>query len=291
MIAKKHVKDTGKGRVKIAKKNIAFGGQDKEHLIKSDLWKGWKKRICIAVPATGLVRVEWMMARFGQVIPCNWSNGDIFQFFNQFSPMGWAVADARNVCVEYCLKHGFEWLFFIDHDVCMPPDIFLKINEYMNHGKYPVVSGLYFCKGSHPEPLVFRGRGNSFYSNWKRGDKVWVDGIPMGLTLIHSSLLRVLWDTSEQYNVSTVGGAVTTRRVFETPRKAWFDPESMSYAQKVGTEDLFWCDRIRSEKVFEKCGVKKWAKFQKKKYPFLMDTSMFCTHIDENGAKYPAGNY
>ena len=262
-------------------------GQTEMGMPKSDLWQGWKKRICIAVPSTGQVRIEWMMARFGQVIPCNWSNGDIFQYFSQFSPVGWAVADARNVCVEYSISQGFEWTLFIDHDVCLPPDTFLKVNEYMNHGDYPVVSGLYYCKGSHPEPLIFRGRGNSYYRNWKPGDKVKVDGIPMGCTLIHNSILKVLYDTSEIYTQSTMGGQVVVRRVFETPRKAYFDPEKMSYATVVGTEDLFWCDRVMKEKVFEKCGVKKYAKFQKEKYPFLLDTGMFCKHIDEAGNFYP----
>jgi len=254
---------------------------------KRDVWKGWKKTVCIAVPTTGLVRIEWMMARFGQVIPVNWSNGDIFQYFDQFSPLGWAVADARNICVEYAISQKFEWVLFIDHDVILPPDTFLKMGKYMRDGDKPVVCGLYYCKGSHPEPLLFRGRGTSFYNKWKKGDKVWVDGIPMGCTLIHSSILRVLYDKSEIYTCRTMAGQVVVRRVFETPREAHFDPETGKYNFKVGTEDLFWCDRVMKEKVFEKCGVKKYKKFQKKKYPFLLDTSIFCRHIDENGRQYP----
>lgn len=253
---------------------------------KSDVWKGWKKRICICVPTTGLVRVEWMMARFGQVVPVNWSNQDIFQYFNQFSPLGWAVADARNFCVQQSLMGGFEWTFFIDHDTILPPDTFLKIQTYMTEKKYPVVCGLYYCKGSHPEPLMFRGRGNSYFKDWKRGDKVWVDGIPMGCTLIHNSLMKVLWDSSEEYTFPTLTGNVTARRVFETPRKSWFDPEEGRYGSQSGTEDIFWCDRVKQEKVFEKTGI--WKKFGKQKYPFLLDTSIFCQHIDENGVRYPA---
>ncbi|MFC1709491.1 hypothetical protein ACFL2J_05525 [Candidatus Omnitrophota bacterium] len=254
---------------------------------KSKKWQGWKKRVCIAVPTTGLVRVEWMMARFGQVIPVNWSNSDIFQFFDQFSPMGWAVADARNICVEYSITGGFEWTLFIDHDVILPPHCFLKMNAYMRSAKYPVVCGLYWCKGSHPEPLLFRGRGTSYYDKWKAGDKVQVDGIPMGCTLIHNSLLKVMYDTSQVYTCSTMSGPVVVRRVFETPRQAWFDPEKCLYNTRVGTEDLFWCDRVMREKVFEKSGVPQFKKFQKMKYPFLLDTSIVCKHIDENGRQYP----
>jgi len=254
---------------------------------KRDVWEGWKKRICIAVPTTGQVRIEWVLARFGQVIPCNWANGDVFQYFDQFSPMGWAVADARNICVKYCLKNNFEWLFFIDHDVVLPPDTFLKITDYMNKGDIPVVSGLYYCKGSHPEPLLFRGRGNSYYTDWKMGDKVMVDGIPMGCTLIHASLLRYLYDKSEAYTTSTLGGPVVVRRVFETPRSAWFDPEELRYETRIGTEDLFWCDRVKDENVFANCGVEKFKKYQDMEFPFLVDTSMFAKHIDENGQQFP----
>jgi len=251
---------------------------------KSSEWEGWQKRICMAVPTTGLVRVEWMMARFGQVIPCNWSQGDIFQFMDQYSPMGWAVADARNVCVQYFIDQEFEWLFFIDHDVILPPDTFLKINDYMLKGDIPIVSGLYYCKGTHPEPLLFRGRGSSCYMDWEQGDKVWVDGIPLGCCLIHGSIIKLMYDESEVYTLQTIAGPVVVRRVFETPRKAWYDPEQGRYNTKVGTEDLWWNDRIIKEKVLARAG---WPKFQKKKWPFLLDTSIFCRHINEHGQMFP----
>jgi len=252
---------------------------------KSSDWDGWQKRVLIAVPTTGSVRIEWMMARFGQVIPCNWSNGDIFQYFNQYSPIGWAVADARNVCVEHFISQGFEWILFIDHDVILPPDTFLKMNEYMRNGDIPVVSGLYFCKGTMPEPLMYRGRGTSYYGDWKRGDKVWVDGIPMGCTLIHKNIMKVLYENSETYTQSTIRGPVVTRKVFETPRQAWQDPETGKYKTKTGTEDLFWCDRVMKEGVFEKAG---FPDYEGKEFPFLVDTSIFCQHVDNNGVQYPA---
>ena len=52
----------------------------------------------------------------------------------------------------------------------------------------------------------------------------------------------------------------------------------------TGTSDLGWCDRVIKEKFFEKAG---WPEYQKKKYPFLVDTSMFIMHIAENGTQYP----
>jgi hypothetical protein len=245
-------------------------------------------KVCIAVPTTGLLRVEWVMARYGCVIPVNWSNGDMFQFVQQDGPHGYCVADARNICIEYFISGGFEWLFFNDQDTCLPSHTFLKIGEYMREGKYPVVCGLYYCKGTYPEPLIFRGRGNGYFDDWKFGDKVMVDGIPMGCTLIHRSVLKLMYDESEVYSVPSQYGPVTVRRVFETPRASWQDPESGKFNAVGGTEDLPWCDRVMKDKILERAG---WPKIGKMKYPFLMDTSIFCQHIDNNGFKYPGTSY
>jgi hypothetical protein len=265
--------------------------QPKQLAPKNKAWEGWTKRICIAVPTTGVVRIEWMMARFGQVIPCNWSNGDIYQYYDQFSPIGWDVANSRNVCVEYFISQGFEWLLFLDHDTLPPPDCFLKLTDYMNKGDIPIVSGLYYCKGSHPEPLIFRGRGNSYYNGWKKGEKVWVDGLPCGCLLMHRAIIKTVYDRSPMETVNTLAGKVVVRKVFETPRQAWFDVEQGKYQSQVGTEDLYFFDRLKKEKIFENCGVKKFAKYQKMQYPLLCDTGIFCSHISASGQIFGKKEY
>lgn len=257
------------------------------NIIQRDKTQSWKNRICVAVPTTGLVRIEWVLARFGQVMPCNWSNSDVFQFFNQCSPIGWAVADARNICVKYFIEGGAEWLLFLDHDTCPPPDLFIKMNQYMLEGKVPIVSGLYYCKGTYPEPLLYRGKGNGYYADWKRGDKVWVDGIPMGCTLIHGSIIRTLYENSPEYVCKTLSGNIVVREVFKTPNECFQDPETNLYQTKIGTEDLYFCNRVIEEKIFSKCGVDAFKEYEEKKYPFLVDTSIFCKHIDEKGTMYP----
>lgn len=246
------------------------------------------RRVCVAVPTTGNVRVEWMMKRFGTVIPINWSHGDIFQWFDEYSPLGYVVADARNLCCKYSLDQGYEWTFFIDSDTLIPPDTFLKIGEYMREAKYPVVAGLYYCKSAVPEPLIFRGSGNGYFPNWKFGEKVEVDGVPMGCTLIHNSILKVMWDESEEYACQNIYGQNVVRRIFTTPRASWQDPESGKYNSIAGTEDLPWCNRVIKDKILEKAG---WKEIAKKKYPFLCDTSLFCQHIDPNGIQYPGIKY
>lgn len=237
-------------------------------------------RIVVGIPMTGLLRSEWALARWGQIIPCNWSHSDVIEWMHQASPIGYAVAEARNVIVDKFIKSKAEWLFFIDHDVILPPDCFIKINNYMLQGDIPVVCGLYFAKAHPPEPLVYRGRGNGYFNGWKLGDKVWVDGIPMGCTLIHQSLLKEMWKDAEEY---TAGGNRRVRRVFDTPGGIIHEPGEGIHSYQ-GTEDLAWCNRVLAGDYLKKAG---WPKIARKKYTFLIDTSIFCKHITNDGQVYP----
>lgn len=240
----------------------------------------WNNRILIGTPMTGLVRAEWMMARMGQVIPCNWSLVDHVQWMSTFAPMQYLVADAQNIICKTAVEKDFEWLLLIEQDNILPPDAFIRVNDYMLDGKIPVVSGLYFTKSVPPEPMVYRGRGNSYYTDWKMGDKVWADGVPTGFLLIHGSIIKKMWEESPEYNMN---GQIT-RRVFETPAKIWYNPESNSHHALSGTSDLYWCERVIKEDFFEKAG---WPEFQKKEFPFLIDTSIFLRHIDMDGRQFP----
>jgi hypothetical protein len=240
----------------------------------------WMKRIMIGTPSTGLVRMEWVMSRFGQIIPTNWSSTDCIQWLSTVAPMQYLVPDAQNLIVKEALDHGFEWLLLIESDNVLPPDAFLRVNQYMLDGKVPVVSGLYFTKSVPPEPLLYRGRGNSYYKDWKMGDLVWVDGIPTGFTLIHCSILKEMWKESPEYMIN----GQKLRRVFETPEKIWKDPENGGYHMLTGTSDLAWCERVMKENFFTKAG---WPEYQKMKYPFLVDTNIFVKHILPNGQQFP----
>lgn len=239
------------------------------------------RRVLVGVPMTGLVRSEWCYARLAQIIPCNWSCSDSATWLPQASPIGYAVAEARNIIAHRAVEQRFEWLLFIDHDVIMPPDAFVQINEYMLKGEYPVVCGLYFAK-SHPgSPLMYRGRGNGSYDKWKIGDKVWVDGIPMGLTLINVKVLEQMWLDADWY---IAGGNKRVKKIFDTPSGTQIDPEKRSWDTFAGTEDLAWCNRVMAGKYLQKAGFKKVGR---QKYPFLIDTGIFCKHITNDGMVYP----
>jgi len=240
-------------------------------------------RLLIVTPTLGQVRMEWVMARYGQVTPPNWSASSASLGIGCTVPMHYLVADAQNLGCEDVVAKGYEWLLLWEDDVVPPHDALLQLNQYMRDESVPVVSGLYYIKGNYTEPILYRGLGNGCYDNFKVGQKVWADGVPTGFLLIHSKIIKIMWDESEPYE--TLGKKVT-KKIFETPAKMYFDQETKSFASGSGTSDLAWCHRVIKEKVIARAG---WPKIGRKKYPFLCDTNIFCKHIDlSTGRQYPA---
>lgn len=244
-----------------------------------------RNRIMVGIPTTGLVRYEWVMARYGQVIPCNWSQKEMAYFYAPWSPIGFQVADARNIIAHHAIQGNFEWLLFIDHDTCPPPNMLIAFNEYMLRKLVPVVCGLYFTKSVPADPLVYRGFGEGSYRDWKMGDKVWCDGIPMGCTLIHCDVLRAMQPDMEEYKLTSMGGeSIVVRKYFHTPAESKINEEGM-WENRTGTEDLDWCKKVMEGDYLAKARFEKVAK---REFPFLIDTQIFCKHIDTDGVMYPS---
>jgi hypothetical protein len=243
---------------------------------------GYVNRILVGTACTGSVRIEWVMARYGQIVPANWSMVSMLQFMATYTTLDFLVADAQNMIVKEAIEKDYEWLFFLEHDTIPPNDLFVRLNKYMRDGTVPVVSGLYFTRTLPSEPLIYRGRGNSYYGDWKLGDKVWCDGVPTGCLLIHSSLLREMWKDAPEYEVN----GQKTREVFRTPSRSWFNVETGQYNTQSGTSDLDWCQRVIEGDYLRKAG---WGAFadEHPQYPFLVDTEIFCRHISPQGVQFP----
>lgn len=241
--------------------------------------KKWRKRTLVSVATEGWIRFEWAHARYSQIIPVNW---ECSGFDLSFTVCGYSIDDAYNVITGKALEMGVDWLIIIEDDVLIPPDCFLKFAAYMNEGKEAVVSGLYYTKGEPCEPLLFRGRGNGSFHDWELGDKVRVDGLPMGCLLISTKILRHCWDNAEGYKLPD---GAETRQVFLTPKFTWLDPETGAYMRKEGTQDLYFFDHVMDNDVLKKVGFDELAEME---HPFLCDTTIFCKHIDrQTGRQFP----
>lgn len=239
----------------------------------------WMQKLLIGTAATGLVRLEWVAARYGQISPVNWSQMQYNEIIPGYYPLRYLVADAQNLIVQAAIERGFEWLLLWEHDVIPQPDALIRINDYMGEHKIPVVSGLYHNRNRPSDPLIFRGRGTGAFKDFRKGDLVWCDGVPTGFLLIHMSILKLMYADAELYTVKER----KVRRVFITPRKfELFEGGDVSTV--TGTSDLDWCTRVMEGDYFAKAG---WPEFAEKRYPFLVDTNIFCMHINPNGEQFP----
>lgn len=243
---------------------------------------GYINRILIGTPTTGNIRMEWALSRYGQIIPTNWSQIQMIQYMSTYAPIQYLVDDAQNLIVKEFIEKKFEWLFLLEHDVILPVDAFVRLNAHIRSEKNPIISGLYYTKSIPAEPMVYRGRGNSYFTKWKFGDYVYADGVPTGCLLIHRSILEALWNDSEEYNVQ--GSSSVTRRVFNTPRDMWYDDLTGTWNTTTGTSDLDWCTRIIQGEYLKKTG---WKDHAKMRFPFLIDTNIFCKQIDDQGITFP----
>lgn len=245
---------------------------------------GYINRVLIGTATTGLVRIEWVGARYSVSLPVNWSQVELTQKIPGYYPLRYQVADAQNKIVKHAITNSFEWLLLIEHDVMIPADTLLRFNQYMLEEQTPIVSGLYYTRNHPATPLVFRGRGNGVYLDWELGDKVWCDGIPTGLLLIHVGVLKEMWNDSSEYLLE---GEVV-RRVFNTPRELWVDPQTGYASTLGGTSDLDWCTRVIEGDYIRKAGWNDYMDgLEDEKMPFLCDTGIFAAHITMNGDRFP----
>jgi len=255
-------------------------------LVSNDGTAAVQQKLIVGTALTGLVRGEWMQARYGQIVPTNWSWVQMWQYMapGQFMPLGYQVDDAQNLICAQAVAGDYEWMLLYEHDMLPRPDALVRLADYMKRKDTPVISGLYFTRAIPSEPLIYRGLGTLAYEDFDVGDMVWADGVPTGFLLIHMSIIRAMWEESEPYMI----GNIQARRVFETPAMAWFDPESEEFNTQAGTSDLAWCRRVIDERFLEKAG---WPEYQDKEYPYLVDTNIGCMHINNNlqGEQFPPG--
>lgn len=242
-------------------------------------------RVLIGTASTGLVRMEWVHSRYGQVIPVNWGQVSYTEFVGGYIPLRYQVDDAQNLIIQAAVQGNYEWVLLWEHDVIAPPDALIKLDKYLSSREHPVVSGLYFTRAAPARPLVFRGRGNGVYTDWKIGDKVWCDGVPTGFLLIHASVFKLMYEEAPEYLVQ---GHRPARLVFRTPRDVAIDPEIGGVHTLTGTSDLDWCTQVMNKNIFARAG---WPEHAKMEFPFLIDTNIACRHIAPNGEQFPNSNW
>ncbi|MHA2426012.1 MAG: methyltransferase domain-containing protein [Candidatus Thorarchaeota archaeon] len=177
---------------------------------------------------------------------------------------GLEVGEARCVAVEQLMRVRPlpKFLFFLDYDVIPMFDCLTKLySRAIYHPDYDIFAGVYPCKSSPPEPLVYKELGEGPYCDWAVGDLLFeMAGVHMGLSLIRTSLFeRMEWGPDDP--------------LFKT-----VDMKELKEGRlrsERGTEDLYFCDRARKE-----VGAK-----------IMVDTSVLAGHINnQNGQVFGLPN-
>ncbi len=76
----------------------------------------WRNKVIVGTPTTGLVRMEWVQARYSQLIPTNWSAAEILNWMPTYCPLQYVVSDAQNIIVQKAVEQDAEWLFFLEEE-------------------------------------------------------------------------------------------------------------------------------------------------------------------------------
>ncbi len=249
-------------------------------ILVNDSGQSYTNRLLVGTPATGNVRIEWVAARYGQQIPINWSMATMMHVMGGYYPLRYLVADAQNLIIAEAMRLDYEWVLLHEHDVVLPPDAFVRLNRYMVDKAAPVVSGLYFSRSFPSDPMVFKTLGDSYATDWRIGDVIEVAAVPTGIVLIHMGLIRAMWRDCEEYTLK----GVKVRRVFNTPRESYYDPDTGQYTAGAMTSDLDWCARVIAGDYMRKAG---WTEYAGKERPFIVDTAICCGHINPDGTVFP----
>lgn len=251
-------------------------------------------QILLGTPTLSIIRMEWHGAMTAMIAPPNWA-------LIRSTPAGYLVPDAQNMLVDTVLRSDIRALLLIEDDTIPPPDALLIFDRWLFKMERklapPVVSGLYHIKGSAevrkgktggikllgPEPLAYRGSGQRAYRDWKYGDVIWVCGVPTGALLIHRSVLEA-WAKEDVEEYTVAGYPYPMKRIFQQPSHVWVDPQTGGTHVASGTSDLWWSDQTIKRNILAKAG---WPKYQKKEFPYIIDTGLLFKHIDRaTGAQY-----
>lgn len=159
----------------------------------------------------------------------------------------------RNICVERCLENGFQWLFFLDDDVILPPDSLIKlVNRNLD-----IVSGLYYRRKGPIAPVMLKDTppNPQFIVDAQLGQLVEADLVGAGCLLIRRKVLETLK---------------------EPLKKRWFD-------WRCDREDLEPFGRCSEDFAF--CREARKAGFK-----IFVDTTVQCIHAGL-GASMAGGKY
>lgn len=191
-----------------------------------------QNQLLLGILHTDITSIAWSFGFRNLIIP-----GSIY-------PIAGAPYDmARNLCCQKALEMGVEWVAFLDSDLSVPHDCFLRL---MAHRR-PFISGTYFRR-SPPHGFPVAQKSYNGHRTWVRdlpsSGLMEVEVVGAGMLMIHRSLLE----------------AIDKKPIH--PSKKWFfwgvDQQGLVPPEYGQSEDFSLCSHVRKMgvPVFLDCGVR-----------------------------------
>jgi len=224
--------------------------------------EGGRYRLVVGIPHVGNVTMAWALSlRFLQL-----PSPSLF-----VCSRGEPIDSARNRAVRSCLRHGADAVAFLDSDLVVEPDAFMRLLSW----DLPMVGGLYRFKNPpfHLQ-IYYMGGDGKFYtvSNPPRliedGGRLWIPAEEMegrvhpyfesgGGILRVTREVRVIGrerfrgieavrDRLLPVDGMGLGVSVIKREIFESLEEPWFVMHGEHRGQRYG-EDLYFFARVRDE--------------------------------------------
>jgi hypothetical protein len=106
----------------------------------------------VVIPTRGMVPDPVISKWLGLIAPMNQKRAILFA-------SGHEVGHAYNAMIEMILKHPelskWKYILTLEDDNLPPPDAHIRLLESIEWGNYDAVSGLYFTKGEHNQPMAY----------------------------------------------------------------------------------------------------------------------------------------
>lgn len=144
-------------------------------------WELPRREVLVAVLTRETTTTAWAASHRNMAIPL----GSEVRYYP-----GMPFDHARNVACHSALNDGFEYLFFVDDDVQVPPNAY----EILKSDNLDIVSGLYYRRNEPiaPVAMVDVPGGQTWLQQWKYGQLLDVKYVGAGCLLIRRSVLETM---------------------------------------------------------------------------------------------------
>ena len=146
-----------------------------------------------------------------------------------FCPQTYSIDKSRNLIVEHALKIGYDYILWVDSDMILPKDAFMKM---LKHDK-DIVSGVYSYKLLNNKYAVakrYKSKEDDEYEDIPLSeiratkDLIEVDGIGFGCVLTKVEIFKNIKEPHFVYNVNMGEDIHFCRMAQKAGYKVYLDP-------------------------------------------------------------------